>query len=1390
MKTRTLWLNVILLLALLLTGVSYPIVAALPETGGVPALQAILSEDEPKILATPTTLLQTPEWTWQNPLPQGNMLRAVWGSGPNDVFAVGAAGTILHFDGSQWSIMNSGTTEWLGGVWGSSSSDVFVVGDCGVLHYDGDVWHTMDSGISYRLNGVWGSSESDVFVVGQGGTIYHYDGNMWTEMESGITLTYNLNGVWGTSPNNVFAVSNHWDSDGIILHYNGQYWSQMKSVTDRYLYGVWGSGPNDIFVVGSYGTIMRYDGSRWSMMDSGTTNALRSVWGSGPNDVFAVGELGTIRHYDGEQWTAMLGFWGLYGVWGSSGSDVFAVGGESGAFTSTSIRHYNGSEWREMRSGSTTNLNGIWGNDSDVFVVGDDGAIWRYKDDVWYHGSLAIHHLYAVWGSSSSDVFAVGYDGTIQHYNGILWTGMDSHQPAVYLRGIWGNSNENVFVVGSQGTILHYDGSEWNMMNSGITSSLYSVWGNSGDDVFAVGYGGIILHYDGNAWYTVANGTAQLLQSVWGSSSDNVFAVGWGGAILHYDGSTWSSMSSGTTRNLYGVWGSGSNDVFAVGEGGTILHYDDNAWRMMNSGTNNMLNGVWGNGPNDVFAVGSGGTILHYGRDPEGTINGRVSSTIGDTGLSDVVVTARTYSTTTDLNGDYTLVVSPGVYSVKATPNAGMDYYANQRSFITVDDGETVTVDLKLTPITSDTANTLILTNLQRMKDIGFDGTTVDELEAKLSELKATHPDRTNMTAAFVDFGAGVSPDIDAAYAAWNGNEGDVLKTNALVDSIDAYIENLKLNDYPNLKYLIIVGSHEVIPMKARAADSREENEWAENALPLKAAYLYEIYRSTENGASGFYFTDSQYGDLSYVRNFLGYGSDDELVPELAVGRLVETPRQIADLVDVYINANGSLSAENMLVVTSRDYLDSGSLVARYMGSGADTELIQDQFLSQLIPPKLEANHDIVYMGMHGNYYLMETYKGESAFVAGVSESQGSIDDISGDLTNAVIAASGCHVGVNLGNQLYHAPEATSTTWSDFPEEFAKKKVGVYIASTGYSIISRGSPPIKSESLMANFLRGLLHEPDYTVGDAYKAAVRDYVKWLWPWWDPDDRRVLAVATLYGIPNYRLSVTPSSPAADYTGINGGSEPTWSALLRAGAGLESIDISITDWDLSDEGIVTLPHVSYLSSIGNPLLPVITIEKVVPTGTGVLGITWDVEGSSYIDVENQVPLSEVVTLDSNGEVISETGTFTHTGFFPATMVFTRTMAIGDEGTSLNLQIMPVQYDQGTHTTRVWTHLSFDVEYDVAASIDSDGDGLPDYWEKAYGLDPLNDSGDNGPDGDIDGDGLSNIAEYHYTTNPRKADTDDDGSPDRIEILLGTDPNNPFSRAKIIFLPLVTRS
>jgi hypothetical protein len=57
---------------------------------------------------------------------------------------------------------------------------------------------------------------------------------------------------------------------------------------------------------------------------------------------------------------------------------------------------------------------------------------------------------------------------------------------------------------------------------------------------------------------------------------------------------------------------------------------------------------------------------------------------------------------------------------------------------------------------------------------------------------------------------------------------------------------------------------------------------------------------------------------------------------------------------------------------------------------------------------------------------------------------------------------------------------------------------------------------------------------------------------------------------------------------------------------------------------------------------------------------------------------------------------------------------------------------------------------ETGAALTYDTDGDGLPDWWETQYGFDPNNPSGSNGANADTDGDGRTSLQEYILGTNP----------------------------------------
>ncbi len=124
----------------------------------------------------------------------GADLVAIWGTGPNDVWAVGSqsgggyqvdpTGVIVHWNGTTWSNVAIGTTSALSGIWGSGSNDVWAVGQKGtILHWNGSSWTVSASGVTRPLDAVWGSGPGDVWVVGG-----PHDGNVVSDGEQGTVL--------------------------------------------------------------------------------------------------------------------------------------------------------------------------------------------------------------------------------------------------------------------------------------------------------------------------------------------------------------------------------------------------------------------------------------------------------------------------------------------------------------------------------------------------------------------------------------------------------------------------------------------------------------------------------------------------------------------------------------------------------------------------------------------------------------------------------------------------------------------------------------------------------------------------------------------------------------------------------------------------------------------------------------------------------------------------------------------------------------------------------------------------------------------------------------------------------------------------------------------------
>jgi len=252
----------------------------------------------------------------------------VWGSSPNDVFAVGNEGTIVHYDGTNWSHQNSGTDNLLFSVWGSGSSDVFAGGTRGtILHYDGTSWSLQDSdGLDQNVVDLWGSSPNNFFAASFGTSdhrISHYDGNAWEQQSifyCGVLV------ISGSSSDNVF----NGGVDGLIMKYDGINWIRQSVVnTGADIKGLFIESNTNAFAVAESGLIFQYDGMDWNRKESGISTTLLDVDGSSSSDAYAVGMAGTILYYDGMSWATELITSNqelLNGIFVATSTEVFVVG--------------------------------------------------------------------------------------------------------------------------------------------------------------------------------------------------------------------------------------------------------------------------------------------------------------------------------------------------------------------------------------------------------------------------------------------------------------------------------------------------------------------------------------------------------------------------------------------------------------------------------------------------------------------------------------------------------------------------------------------------------------------------------------------------------------------------------------------------------------------------------------------------------------------------------------------------------------------------------------------------------------------------------------------------------------------------------------------------------
>ena len=178
-----------------------------------------------------TVLSSTNGTTWTSVstgLGGAQTLNGVWALSATNVWAVGNHGVIIHYDGTRWSLVPSGTTQNLTAISGLSASQIWAVGQHKgpnetILAYNGTAW--AGAGVTNRqaqdlfgVSAVSNSGVTSVYAVGQNGIVYFYTGTSWALQLAGNVAHTNFRGTetTGTGIGQAWAVGDH----GAIWNYN------------------------------------------------------------------------------------------------------------------------------------------------------------------------------------------------------------------------------------------------------------------------------------------------------------------------------------------------------------------------------------------------------------------------------------------------------------------------------------------------------------------------------------------------------------------------------------------------------------------------------------------------------------------------------------------------------------------------------------------------------------------------------------------------------------------------------------------------------------------------------------------------------------------------------------------------------------------------------------------------------------------------------------------------------------------------------------------------------------------------------------------------------------------------------------------------------------------
>jgi hypothetical protein len=452
-------------------------------------------------------------WEIIHPLPGGYDLRAVMGTTTTNIWAVGAHGVIVHWDGTTVRRVDSPVTSELLAIDGWARDDLYAGGGDAVVHYDGRVWNILRRFPDEEVADLLCAPDGRLYVLGTMG-LWCRDTTGWRRIEG---PGENGTSVWTGPGDQVRIGAGSWIwklSDGLAEREQEFGTSQVRGGDGSY---VWTESASGVAAIRAYTVETGWSGR--------TTLAYSCA---------AIADLGELVYADnggihrgGRVWSSDAGRW-IYGLTRGPDGTLLACG-------------YGGTLMSAEASADT--------------------LLWRDSA-----AGLGFRHINAFDGTGCQDIWAGEWWGRVLHFDGRDWSVEHSPLPGdTWVSNVQVVSGGWLVAQGGDRIALRSPAGVWNLLPA-PGGDLYRTCALAPDSI-VVATASLFRVWNGTAWRDAGptEGTCWGLSVTPGRQVYALMVDDATSTLRRWNGNAFTIVASAPMRTLTILGASRSTEVLWLG---------------------------------------------------------------------------------------------------------------------------------------------------------------------------------------------------------------------------------------------------------------------------------------------------------------------------------------------------------------------------------------------------------------------------------------------------------------------------------------------------------------------------------------------------------------------------------------------------------------------------------------------------------------------------------------------------------------------------------------------------------------------------------------------------------------------------------------------------------